>query len=232
MPIKDVMNTPITSIADPCITSIPIIESGETLIDLRNQDIIAFGPSPEIPNNFCYTKIRKTIYEKLCEAQKLLPEGLRFCLYEGWRSLDLQSELFQKMHLNNKRNFPEMSPYELFIETTKLVSPVVLLDGTSNIPPHTTGAAIDVYLIDAENHPIDMGLLIENWSLDKGARLSKTNSIHILAEAQKNRNIMKAALEKTGFVNYPHEYWHWSYGDRYWAYRTHAPYAIYGALSF
>ena len=25
-------------------------------------------------------------------------------------------------------------------------------------------------------------------------------------------------MEKAGFINYPAEWWHWSYGDCYWAY--------------
>jgi len=29
-------------------------------------------------------------------------------------------------------------------------------------------------------------------------------------------------------VNYPTEWWHWSYGDRYWAFVTGAPHALYG----
>ena len=29
---------------------------------------------------------------------------------------------------------------------------------------------------------------------------------------------MSRALSTAGFVNYPTEYWHWSYGDRYWAF--------------
>jgi len=33
-----------------------------------------------------------------------------------------------------------------------------------------------------------------------------------------------------GFVNYPTEWWHWSYGDRYWAYATHRSAAIYGPV--
>jgi len=28
---------------------------------------------------------------------------------------------------------------------------------------------------------------------------------------------MFKVLEKVGFVNYPKEFWHWSYGDIYWA---------------
>ena len=47
-------------------------------------------------------------------------------------------------------------------------------------------------------------------------------------EAQKNRKIMSEVLTKVGFVNYPTEYWHWSYGDRYWAYHKQQPFALYG----
>ncbi len=33
-----------------------------------------------------------------------------------------------------------------------------------------------------------------------------------------------------GLVNYPTEWWHWSYGDRYWALVTGAPHAPYGPV--
>ncbi|MEK8108013.1 hypothetical protein NKG94_28990 [Micromonospora sp. M12] len=31
-------------------------------------------------------------------------------------------------------------------------------------------------------------------------------------------------------VNYPTEWWHWSYGDRYWALMTGAPQTRYGPV--
>ena len=37
-----------------------------------------------------------------------------------------------------------------------------------------------------------------------------------------------AALLEGGLTNYPSEYWHWSYGDQGWAYRTGANQALYG----
>jgi beta-lactamase class D len=46
-----------------------------------------------------------------------------------------------------------------------------------------------------------------------------------------NRHIMGTALQAAGFINYEREYWHWSYGDRRWAYYTHSPHAIYGSIS-
>lgn len=219
------------TIADPAVIAIPIIECDEPLIDLRDQNIIAFGPPPERPDNVCYTKMRKTVYDKLCEAQGMLPEGIRFCLYEGWRSLQLQKELFEVVYANNQKDFPELNLNELFIQTTKLVSPIVLSDGTPNIPPHSTGAAIDVYLIDSNGKLLDMGVLLDQWDLDTRAIRSQTYSAYISVEARKNRAIMIKVLSDVGFVNYPHEYWHWSYGDRYWAYQTGATHAIYNSVS-
>jgi zinc D-Ala-D-Ala dipeptidase len=47
---------------------------------------------------------------------------------------------------------------------------------------------------------------------------------------QKNRSIMFTALKKAGFSNYPKEYWHWSYGDIWWAKRNKKKTAIYGVI--
>lgn len=81
-------------LADPRITSISIVDNKEPMVDLKDQHNLLYGPSPEIPNNTDYTKMRKTVYEKLVQAQALLPKELHFCLYEGYRSLDLQKMLF------------------------------------------------------------------------------------------------------------------------------------------
>lgn len=226
---SSILKSPKT-IADPAITAIPIIECGEPLIDLRNQSAISFGPPPERPDNICYTKMRKTVYDKLSQAQEMLPKGIRFCLYEGWRSLQLQNELFEAMYANNAKSYPHMNAAELFLETTKLVSPLTLPDGTPNIPPHSTGAAIDVYLVNA-NGMLDMGIPLNQWSQDTGAFLSQTDSPHISEDARNNRALMSHALSALGFINYPYEYWHWSYGDRYWAFQTQSPYAIYDAVT-
>ena len=37
------------------------------------------------------------------------------------------------------------------------------------------------------------------------------------------------ALTSAGMVNYPTEWWHWSYGDRYWAFGTGAAHAVHDA---
>lgn len=217
-------------IADPRVLKIPINENLEPLIDLKNQKNISFGSSPEIPNNTDYTKIRSSVYEKLVNAQKMLPDGLKFCLYEGYRSLNLQEKLFNNRYEDIKKQYPTWSHEEIFVEATRLVAPAINLDGSLNTPPHSTGGAIDVYLIDENGKMVDMGIRVEDWMKDFDGSISQINSKKISDQAKKYRNIMSSALSKVGFVNCPTEYWHWSYGDRYWAYHKKSEYAIYGTV--
>jgi zinc D-Ala-D-Ala dipeptidase len=221
---------PIVLIADPKVLAVPIHENNERLIDLSTQKDIVYGPPPLIPNNTSYTKIRKTIYAKLKQAQAMLPDGLRFCLYEGYRSLDLQQKIFLERYNSLHKTSSKMTHEQLFIESTKFVSPVINLDGSKNIPPHSTGAAIDVYLIDKEGKVVDMGIHLDDTYNDLQGIFCKTDSQAISEKAKAYRKMMGNVLQAVGFVNYPTEYWHWSYGDRYWAYQTHHKFAIYGKL--
>src|SRR5579871_4128108 len=145
-------------IADPAILAIPIQENHESMVDLIFQHEITYGPPPLLPNNTHYTKVRKTIYDKLKVAQSMLPDHLKFCLYEGYRDLDLQQKIFKERYDNLQKEHPELTHHDIFIESTKFVSPIINLDGSINIPPHSTGAAIDVYLIDQEENVVDMGI--------------------------------------------------------------------------
>lgn len=219
----------ITLISDPLVIKIPIKENHESFVDLTKQSALAYGPSPEIPNNTNYTFLRKSVYEKLLLAQQALPKGIRFCIYEGYRSLDLQKMLFEKQYTATKKRHPDWSKNDIFKETTKLVSPVVNPDKTTNIPPHSTGGAIDIYLLDEKGRPLEMGIHPKNWMQDKNGELSLTSSLYISPTARTNRKIMGQVLSKEGFVNYPTEYWHWSYGDKYWAFVAKKPYALYGS---
>ncbi len=62
-----------------------------------------------------------------------------------------------------------------------------------------------------------MGIHPKDWMEDLMV-LFRSRITSISPEAAKNRKTMSQALSVVGFVNYPTEYWHWSYGDRYWAY--------------
>lgn len=218
-------------VADPKVLSIPICDNKEPLVDLKKEKIILIGPSPEIPNNTDYTFVRKSVAEKLRQAQKKLPAGLKLQLYEGYRSLALQKKLFDTYFAKVQKQHPDWNYQQQFIETTRLVSPVVNLNGTHNIPPHSTGAAIDICLVDTQGKPVPMGIHPKDWIQDLDGVLSLPNSKKISVEDRHYRKIMQDALKSVGFVNLDTEYWHWSYGDRYWAFKKKQPCAIYGTVA-
>lgn len=218
-------------ITDPKVLSIPVYENHEPMIDLTIQRDISYGPPPLLPNNTNYTKVRNTIFDKLKQAQLMLPNELKFCLYEGYRSLELQEKIFQERYTRLQKENPQFTHEQLFIESTKFVSPITNLDGTKNIPPHATGAAIDVYLVDNEGKVVDMGIHLDDTYNDLTGIYCKTDSQLISAQAQEHRKFMSKALQSVGFVNYPTEYWHWSYGDRYWAYHKQEKFALYDTIN-
>lgn len=216
-------------ITDPEILAIPIIECHEPLIDLKNQSEILFGEPPECDlTQPDYTKIRKSVYEKICNAQKTLPNGYRFKVYEGFRSLTVQKILFDEVYENVIKRLPNASAETHFHETTRLASPVINFDGTPNIPAHNTGGAIDIELIDRDGNFVDMGMTAKDWNA-VDPELCMTNCKTISLNAQQNRTLLLEAMTAQGFINYPTEWWHFSYGDRYWAYHQKIQQAIYGS---
>ena len=217
--------------SDSNITSIPIGECDEPFIDLRNQTVIRFGPPPECEQTApYYTKMRQTVYRKLCQAQEMLPDGWFIRLYEGFRSLEVQQALFSQEYERVKQKHPLFSHKDIFLEVTRLVSPVKNLDDSVNIPPHNTGGAVDIELVDADDNLIDMGMAIANWSLvHPDICLSECSMIS--EAAKNNRKLLMDIMEKLDFVNYPYEWWHFSYGDRAWAYYKGKAQAIYGAVT-
>ena len=45
---------------------------------------------------------------------------------------------------------------------------------------------------------------------EKGPRM-RTDARRLPEEAKRNRALLLGAMESAGFVNYPHEWWHFSY---------------------
>jgi D-alanyl-D-alanine dipeptidase len=216
-------------IADPEILAVPIKECNEPLVDIKNFDELLYGPPEYDIAIDCYTRLRKTVFEKLCRAQNDLPKGWHFRLFEGFRSLTVQQILFDKIYQIVSSRSPDASHAKRFYETTGLVSPVINLDGTQNIPPHNTGAAVDLEIISDDNQLIDMGMTAKEW-WSVPPELCLTNSPLVNDTVKLNRKILLDVLQNHGFVNYPTEWWHYSYGDRYWAYHQPEKSAIYGSV--
>lgn len=218
----------IVFITDPEVLAIPIEDCSEKMIDVKKRNVLAFGPPPECEaTQNDYTKMRKTVFEKLCAVQDSLPHGYRLRLYEGYRSLSVQKMLFDNEYARVAVRYPNESPAFLFHETTRLVSPVINFDGSINTPAHNTGAAVDVEIIDKNGDLVDMGMACKDW-IDVNPDLCLTHYQDISEHAKANRQLLLDVMHAQGFVNYATEWWHFSYGDRYWAFHKKVDKAIYG----
>lgn len=212
----------------PLMQSIPIEECHEPLIDVRVAGGLRYGPPPECPETEPhYCLLREGVYRRLLTVQQTLPSGFYLRLYEGLRSLAVQQQLFDEELARVKQRHPAIEPEAAYRETCRLVSPVTQLDGSPNIPPHSTGGAVDIEIVDDDGRVIDFGMEIRDWV--------KVPPAHCLPDAPgltntaaANRQLLAQAMITAGFAAYDQEWWHFSYGDRHWAATTGAGHAIYG----
>jgi D-alanyl-D-alanine dipeptidase len=206
-------------ISDPRVTEITVRECGEPLADVRGR-LRVDGRLAD--DEGAYAHLRSGLLDRLEQAQRVLPDGFRLLVVEGYRPIATQRRIFDGYRAELQRTFPEISPEEAYIAASRYVSPV-------EVAPHTAGAAVDLTLCDPDGVEYDMGTQVnDNPEQSDGA--CYMDAPNISAEARNHRKILAAALEPTGLVNYPTEWWHWSYGDRYWAMTTRSPHALYGPI--
>lgn len=201
---------------------IPIVECGEPLVDYTQT-------CPELlvdRSRFEYrreTLLRQRVAEMLCRADELLPAGYRLAVVEGWRPLHIQARMYRAIYERIQASNPHWSPVKLRRVVNRYSAPI----DRRVPPPHSTGGALDVFLADEAGEPVDLSSPFEPHDA-AGLALAAPG---LSEAAREHRGIMAQALTGAGLTNYPSEFWHWSYGDQGWAYRTGQPAAIYGGLA-
>lgn len=191
-----------------------------------------FGPPPECPETEPeYCLIRRDVYHRLLRVQQRLPQGYRLRLYEGLRSLAMQALLFEQEKQRVRARHPALDDEQVHRQATVIVSPTVHLDGSPNIPPHSTGGAIDMEIVDAAGEVIDFGMEVRDWVRVPPEFCAPVHA-SLTEVAAQNRRLLARVMGLEGFVNYHNEWWHFSYGDRYWAAQTGNTHAIYGTCPF
>lgn len=199
-------------LADPEIAAIAVADSGEPLVPVP-----ADTADPEGERPF----VRSGVAARLAVAQLLLPPGRRLRVVEGHRRPDDQRAIWRRYAAQVALSHPYAGPEEQRRLTSRFVSPI-------EVAPHVAGAAVDVTLVDRLGREIDLGTPID--ATPEESRGACFSDAVVGAAAQAERRLLSMAMTGAGFVNYPTEWWHWSHGDRYWAWSVRATAALYGPI--
>lgn len=191
-------------------------ENHEPLVDLRDAcpRVIMARPSV-IPY------LRRTVAEKLHAASLTLPADYRLGVVDAWRPFPRQVLIFQRMWDWLEEARPGLSHAQKRRIVCRFVAPT-----DQKAPPgHTTGAAVDVHLLDPQT--------LE--SLDVSAPFTRlqgapTYKFGLSQESQERRTALIEAMLGAGFSNCRDEWWHYSWGDAGWAVREGLDECVYGRI--
>ncbi|MGW7824932.1 M15 family metallopeptidase [Streptomyces puniciscabiei] len=209
----------IVLMSDPKVAAVPVTESGERLVDVRLGGRLLVDTRKQDPAD-AFAHLREGVLERLLTAQTMLPTGIRLLFVEGYRPPSLQREYFEEYAGRLRAAHPGWSSQEIHSAASRYVSP-------PDIAPHSAGAAVDLTLADTDGNELDLGTRM-NADPEESAGACYTHAPNISEEARANRELLGTVLTAAGLVNYPTEWWHWSFGDRYWALLTGNATALYG----
>ena len=212
------------SVGEEISTSYPIKDNKEKLVSVlnlfkKNGVLIYYVPPKEIAEIKQDLLLRKTAAELLLKAAKNLPKGYIFKISEGYRPLWFQKLEFDKIFADFKKKNPKWSQKKVWEQTTIYIADPKLS------PPHASGGTFDLTITTKEGKEIDMGTKLNSVNIK-----SNTFNKSFTKKQKDNRALLFETLTADGFVNIPSEWWHYSYGDQYWAIYFQKPFAIFGKV--
>lgn len=216
---------------------LPIEECGEPLIALTNGEgnifVRALYAEQNIPGAPTTIWVRSGVRDRLFVAAQTLPPGVSLVVFDGHRPLMVQRFLWDSFYNEIARARPELTDEAVTAQTAQFVaSPSA---DPSCPPPHRTGGAVDVYLVEtAEQEPLPMGTEPDETVDESATRFYEEatetpyNRTFALKAFRENRRLLFHAMVGAGFTNYRGEWWHFDFGNQRWANCSGAGRAIYG----
>jgi zinc D-Ala-D-Ala dipeptidase len=216
---------------------VPIQECGEDLVSLPPDEMNRIDPHPYAALGAPYENtspfmVRTGVLERLRQAQTNLQThypDYRLQIFDAYRPVAVQQFMvdwtFQQQLAIHQLKASELTPeqHQKILETVYQFW-AVPSNNPATPPPHSTGAAVDLTLVDLEGNPLNMGSDIDEISERSYPDYfsSINNTFH------HNRMILKTTMLSAGFNQHEREWWHFSYGDQLWAFDQKQPTAIYG----
>lgn len=205
-----------------------INENGDRLINVSdmNSRIICvpyyyINGVPGATEN-CY--MRESVYGLLLVALELLPKGFGFKVFDAWRPYEVQKFLFEeyvaKLQLSENISLKEAE------EKARCFVSYPSSDKSKPFV-HSTGGAVDLTIIDDNDRELNMGTSFDDFS---PLAFTDYYESSLNDEIKNNRRLLYNVMTKVGFSNYPSEWWHYDYGDVFWASEKNENCAFFGGI--
>ena len=222
--------------------NILITDCGEPLVAIADQ-FIKIDPHPYIALGAPYGDrspffVRLGILERLQRSQAYLQTirpNWHIAIFDAYRPISVQQFMvdYSFAQLAKSKglevlNLTEDQKNSLMAEVMKFWA--IPSHDRKMPPPHSTGAAIDVTLFDADLLEINMGSPIDEIS-DRSLPNYFANSNDVQEIGfHSDRQLLNQVMTHSGFQRHPNEWWHFSYGDQLWAWISKKKIAIYGGV--
>lgn len=190
-PVAPPVNTAETEVAPDAVADTLLVDirslDSTIVVDLRYSTPNNFtgAPLPGYLANRAY--LRREAAAALTRVQRgLTPDGLGIKVFDAYR--------------------PVRATLAMVDWTERVSRPDLLKDGyIASRSRHNLGLAIDLTLIDlATGRELEMGTPFDTFS-------AAAHTANAVGEPAANRQKLKAAMERAGFVNYDQEWWHFSF---------------------
>jgi D-alanyl-D-alanine dipeptidase len=198
-------------LSDPRVSAVQVRECGEPLTALGE----SFGPGRAL--------VRVSVAQRLAQARDALPQGVGLRVVDGYRTAAAQRAIISSYAAQLRAAHPAAGAAELDRLISRFVAPLA-------VAPHVAGAAADLTLVDCSGRELDLGTPVDATP-EQSEGACYFGAPLVGRRARANRELLARVLRGAGLVNYPTEWWHWSYGDRYWALVTGAQAALYGPVA-
>jgi zinc D-Ala-D-Ala dipeptidase len=208
---------------------VPIQECGEPLVAIPLELFAIETPHPYIKCGADYHGkspyyLRQGVLDRVIEAQARLQQlypGWRLQIFDAYRPVEVQQYMVDYTFRQT------VASRNLDLEQSDLEQEQIWQDvyqiwaipsfDLKTPPPHSTGAAIDLTIVDEQGKPIDMGSPIDEMSdRSKPDYFANSNS-RLAQQYHHNRQILDRVMTEMGLIRHPDEWWHFSIGDQLWA---------------
>lgn len=222
---------------------IPIVECGESLVEIPLELFAVESPHPYEKLGATYGDyspyyLRQSVVKNLIQAQNYLELLLplwRIQIFDGYRPVAVQQFMVDYSFATavQERGFIEteltlQQRQEIWEAVYEIWAVPSLNEKTP--PPHSTGAAVDVTLVDDSGQVVNMGSPIDELSERSHPDYYAHSEQLTHRQYHAHRQLLCDVMLKAGFQRNPKEWWHFCYGDQMWAWLSHQPSAMYGRL--